>query len=94
MTLLDVRGLTVRTDENHALVDDLTFTVGAGQRLGLIGESGSGKSLTSLAVLGLLPPGMTATGSVRLAGTEVVGAREKALTELRGGAPPWSSRSR
>ncbi|MFI8284061.1 ATP-binding cassette domain-containing protein [Streptomyces albidoflavus] len=84
MTLLDVRGLTVTTDEDRTLVDDLTFAVGAGERLGLIGESGSGKSLTSLAVLGLLPPGMTATGSVRLAGTEVVGAREKALTELRG----------
>ncbi|CAM5532506.1 hypothetical protein Sdia_50040 [Streptomyces diastaticus subsp. diastaticus] len=84
MTLLDVRGLTVRTDEGRVLVDDLGFALGAGERLGLIGESGSGKSLTSLAVLGLLPPGMTATGSARLAGTEVVGAREKELTELRG----------
>ncbi|MDT0470683.1 ABC transporter ATP-binding protein [Streptomyces sp. DSM 41014] len=84
MTLLDVRGLTVRTDEGRTLVDDLSFTVGGGERLGLIGESGSGKSLTTLAVLGLLPAGMTATGSVELAGTQIVGAPEKRLTAVRG----------
>ncbi|MFJ1651237.1 ATP-binding cassette domain-containing protein [Streptomyces sp. NPDC088337] len=84
MNLLDVRGLTVRTSDGRTLVDDLSFTVSGGERLGLIGESGSGKSLTTLAVLGLLPDGMTATGSVELAGTQVVGAPEKRLTSLRG----------
>ncbi|MFB7107679.1 ATP-binding cassette domain-containing protein [Streptomyces sp. NPDC056190] len=84
MNLLDVRGLTVRTGDGRTLVDDLSFTVAGGERLGLIGESGSGKSLTTLAVLGLLPDGMTATGSVELAGTQVVGAPEKRLTSLRG----------
>ncbi|MCW8101792.1 ATP-binding cassette domain-containing protein [Streptomyces tauricus] len=83
-TLLDVRGLTVRTDDGRVLVDDLSFTVASGERLGLIGESGSGKSLTTLALLGLLPDGMTATGSVELAGTQVVGAPEKRLTAVRG----------
>ncbi|PSM43207.1 ABC transporter ATP-binding protein [Streptomyces dioscori] len=82
--LLDVRGLTVRTDDGRTLVDDLSFTVGGGERLGLIGESGSGKSLTTLALLGLLPDGMTATGSVELAGTQIVGAPEKRLTAVRG----------
>ncbi|WP_221357175.1 ATP-binding cassette domain-containing protein [Streptomyces beigongshangae] len=82
--LLGVRGLTVRTDDGRTLVDDLSFTVDSGERLGLIGESGSGKSLTTLAVLGLLPDGMTATGSVELAGTQVVGAPEKRLTAVRG----------
>ncbi|WP_413755351.1 ATP-binding cassette domain-containing protein [Streptomyces sp. MMBL 11-3] len=82
--LLDVRGLTVRTDDGRVLVDDLSFTVDSGERLGLIGESGSGKSLTTLAVLGLLPDGMTATGSVELAGTQIVGAPEKRLTAVRG----------
>ncbi|MFJ8940239.1 ATP-binding cassette domain-containing protein [Streptomyces sp. NPDC102365] len=82
--LLDVRGLTVRTADGRTLVDDLSFTVGGGERLGLIGESGSGKSLTTLALLGLLPDGMTATGSVELAGTQIVGASEKRLTAVRG----------
>ncbi|WP_073947852.1 ATP-binding cassette domain-containing protein [Streptomyces kebangsaanensis] len=84
MTLLDVRGLTVRTGDGRTLVDDLSFTVAGGERLGLIGESGSGKSLTTLAVLGLLPDGMTATGSVELAGTQIIGAPEKRLTTVRG----------
>ncbi|MFF0227363.1 ATP-binding cassette domain-containing protein [Streptomyces sp. NPDC004629] len=84
MTLLDVRGLTVRTGDGRTLVDDLSLRVASGERLGLIGESGSGKSLTTLAVLGLLPDGMTATGSVELAGTQIVGASEKRLTAVRG----------
>ncbi|MFE3515242.1 ATP-binding cassette domain-containing protein [Streptomyces sp. NPDC059166] len=84
MTLLDVRGLSVRTADGRALVDDLSFTVAGGERLGLIGESGSGKSLTTLAVLGLLPDGMTSTGSVELAGTQTVGATRRSLDAVRG----------
>ncbi|MCX5401674.1 ABC transporter ATP-binding protein [Streptomyces sp. NBC_00102] len=84
MTLLDVTGLTVRTDDGRTLVDDLSFSLDGGERLGLIGESGSGKSLTTLAVLGLLPEGMTSSGSVELAGTQTVGAPEKRLTSVRG----------
>ncbi|MFE7570032.1 ATP-binding cassette domain-containing protein [Streptomyces sp. NPDC057539] len=90
--VLDVNGLTIRTDQGRTLVSDLTFSVDAGSRLGLVGESGSGKSLTALAVLGLLPPGMNASGSIVLRtapdapGTEVVGASERRLTGLRGRA--------
>ncbi|MES4904099.1 MULTISPECIES: ABC transporter ATP-binding protein [unclassified Streptomyces] len=84
MTLLDVRGLTVRTADGRTLVDDLSLSIAPGERLGVIGESGSGKSLTTLAVLGLLPEGMTATGSVELGGTQIVGASEKRLTGIRG----------
>ncbi|KOV52619.1 ABC transporter ATP-binding protein [Streptomyces sp. AS58] len=84
MTLLDVRGLTVRTAGGRPLVDDLSFSVEAGERLGLIGESGSGKSLTTLALLGLLPDGMTAEGGVELAGTQIIGATEKQLRAVRG----------
>ena len=58
--------------------------VAPGERLGLIGESGSGKSLTSFAIIGLLPAGLTATGSVVLDGTQVVGAPESRLVPLRG----------
>ncbi|MGP2437907.1 ATP-binding cassette domain-containing protein [Streptomyces sp. JW3] len=84
MTLLDVDRLSVTAADGRPLVTDLSFTVAGGERLGLIGESGSGKSLTTLAVLGLLPEGMTATGSVVLAGTQTVGAPEKRLTAVRG----------
>ncbi|MFJ5219839.1 ABC transporter ATP-binding protein [Streptomyces sp. NPDC088354] len=84
MSLLDVRGLTVRTTDGRTLVDDLSFSVESGERLGLIGESGSGKSLTTLAVLGLLPDGITATGSIELAGTQIVGASDRRLTAVRG----------
>ncbi len=52
------------------LVSDVSFTLAAGERVGLIGESGSGKSLTALAMMGLLPEGVRATGSVRLAGVD------------------------
>ncbi|MFF9348961.1 ATP-binding cassette domain-containing protein [Streptomyces sp. NPDC014734] len=84
MNILDVRDLTVRTAQGRVLVDGLSLTMAPGERLGLIGESGSGKSLTTLAVLGLLPEGMTATGGVELAGTQIVGADERRLTKVRG----------
>ncbi|MGG7463372.1 ATP-binding cassette domain-containing protein [Plantibacter sp. YIM 135347] len=82
--VLDVSGLTVRATPDRPLVDDLGFTIAAGARLGLIGESGSGKSLTSLAVTGLLPDALRASGSVQLGGTQVIGATERALQPLRG----------
>ncbi|MFT2818015.1 ATP-binding cassette domain-containing protein [Leifsonia sp. A12D58] len=82
--LLDVTNLSVSTDDGRELVRSLTFGLAAGERLGLIGESGSGKSLTSLAITGLLAAGLTSSGSVKLAGTEVIGASERALMPLRG----------
>ncbi|MBE3010513.1 ABC transporter ATP-binding protein [Microbispora sp. NEAU-D428] len=91
MTLLTVAGLRVRSPEGRDLVSDVSFTLDAGERLGLIGESGSGKSMTALAIMGLTPPGMTVSGSVvfdapGLGRTEVVGAGERRLTSLRGRA--------
>lgn len=57
-----------------------------GERVGLIGESGSGKTLTALAILGLLPETLRASGSVRLRGADVdlVGASEHDLADIRG----------
>ena len=83
--VLSVQGLSVAT-RSTPLVQDVSFDLAAGERVGVIGESGSGKSLTALAVLGLLPDGVTATGSVRLAGVEhdLVGAPERRLAALRG----------
>lgn len=83
MSILEVAGLTVRSGSG-ALVRDVSFSLQAGERLGLIGESGSGKSLTSLAVTGLLPDSLVASGSVLLDGHQVVGARDADLRPLRG----------
>ncbi|MFD7773256.1 ABC transporter ATP-binding protein [Streptomyces sp. NPDC059753] len=83
--VLAVRDLDV-TVGGRKLIDSVDFTIRAGERVGLIGESGSGKSLTSLSVMGLLPEGLRATGSVRLAGADhdLVGADEARMSRIRG----------
>ncbi|KQZ23834.1 ATP-binding cassette domain-containing protein [Microbacterium sp. Root553] len=83
MSILDVSALTVRSG-SAAPVRDVSFSVAPGERLGLIGESGSGKSLTSLAVTGLLPEALRSSGSVLLGGHQVVGAPDADLRRLRG----------
>jgi peptide/nickel transport system ATP-binding protein len=83
MSLLEVSGLTVRFGE-HTVVDDVSFTIGEGERLAMIGESGSGKTLTALALIGLTPEAATVTGSVRFNGTELIGRSERDIKELRG----------
>ncbi|GAA3467679.1 ABC transporter ATP-binding protein [Nonomuraea roseola] len=86
MSLLDVKDLSVRQADGRELVKGISFTIGPGERLGLIGESGSGKSLTALAVMGLLPAGMTASGSAVLDGTEIIGTQDRRLDAVRGRA--------
>ena len=83
--VLTVRGLDV-TVRNTALVQGVDLTIGRGELVGLIGESGSGKTLTALSIMGLLPEDVTATGSVRLAGIDhdLIGAGERALSRVRG----------
>ncbi len=80
---LEVTDLVVRID-GRPVVDGVSFEVPDGSRLGLIGESGSGKSLTALAVLGLLPDGAVAGGSIRWNGTELIGMPDRELARLRG----------
>jgi peptide/nickel transport system ATP-binding protein len=82
-SLLEVEGLTVRFGE-QTVVDDVSFTIDHGQRLAIIGESGSGKTLTALALIGLTPESATVSGSVRFDGIELVGRRERDVKELRG----------
>jgi peptide/nickel transport system ATP-binding protein len=81
--LLTVRDLTVELD-TVPLVDRVGFELGAGERVGLIGESGSGKSLTALAIMGLLPDELLPSGSVTLDGTSLLTLPERALAGLRG----------
>ncbi len=87
--LLEVRDLrTVFTgdDGEFAVVDGVSFSVEAGRTLAIVGESGCGKSVTSLSIMGLLPKphGRIAAGSVRFEGRELVGAPEQELQDLRG----------
>ncbi|WP_412162589.1 ABC transporter ATP-binding protein [Curtobacterium flaccumfaciens] len=80
---LEVRGLSVRIT-GRTILDDVSFTVPPGQRVGVIGASGSGKSMTSLALMGLAPTGAVVTGSVRLDGTELVGLPDRERARHRG----------
>ncbi|MFJ2550395.1 ATP-binding cassette domain-containing protein [Microbacterium sp. NPDC087591] len=80
---LSVQDLVIEID-GRPVVDGISFDVPDGARVGLIGESGSGKSLTALAVLGLLPDGATASGSITWNGTELIGLPDRELARLRG----------
>jgi peptide/nickel transport system ATP-binding protein len=85
--LLEVRDLRVAlatAGGRLPALRGLSFGVERGQTLGLIGESGCGKSLTALALMGLLPEGATVGGSMRLEGTELVGLPERDWCRLRG----------
>jgi peptide/nickel transport system ATP-binding protein len=85
--LLDVSGLTVRfASAAGALtaVNDLSFTVEAGETLAIIGESGCGKSVTGLALMRLLAPSASIEGQVRFEGRDLLTLDEKRMRGLRG----------
>lgn len=85
--LLDVNDLRVGLPTARGWAQALrgvSFSLAKGQTLGLIGESGCGKSLTALALMGLLPERAELSGSMRLNGTELVGMAEPQLCQLRG----------
>ncbi|WP_226780080.1 ABC transporter ATP-binding protein [Oceaniglobus trochenteri] len=83
MTLLSVRNLGVRIHDKPIL-RDISFDLEAGQIVALTGESGSGKSMTALATMGLLPQGATTTGQLMLDGTDILQTPESGLCALRG----------
>jgi len=80
---LEVRDLVIELG-GRRVVDGVSFDVPDAARVGLIGESGSGKSLTALAIMGLLPENATATGSIRWDGRELIGLSDRELALLRG----------
>lgn len=73
--VLEVRNLSIRFPGRFgdtAIVDNVSFTVREGETMGLVGESGCGKSITSLAVMGLLPKTAVVTGSIKFDGKELL----------------------
>ncbi|MEQ3549556.1 ABC transporter ATP-binding protein [Pseudonocardia nematodicida] len=85
--VLEVRDLRIRFEGRGApvhAVNGLSYSVEPGRTLAIIGESGSGKSVSSRALLGLLPPSARITGSARFDGTELVGLPEARMRRHRG----------
>lgn len=82
---LSVRGLTVGVDGGTPLVTGVSFGVEQGTVLGLVGESGCGKTMTALSLLGLLPAGVSATGGQILwNGKNLAAATEREMEGIRG----------
>ncbi|WP_460998333.1 ATP-binding cassette domain-containing protein [Trueperella pyogenes] len=81
--MLEVRDLSI-SFAGTTVVDRVSFSVAPGERVCLIGESGSGKSLTALAIDGLLPASAQVTGSILFRGAQIVGAGEAQLQNIRG----------
>jgi len=86
--LLDVRNLRVEFPTRRGTlvaVDDVSFTISSGEVLGVVGESGAGKSLTGMAIIGLLePPGRIAAGQIVLEGGRIDDLSPDALRRIRG----------
>ena len=85
--LLEVVGLSVDLPGAEGpvrIVDDVSFTVWAGRTTGLIGESGSGKTMTAMAIIGLLPPGASTTGQIWWKGRDLLALGERERRQVRG----------
>ena len=81
----DLRVQFTRGGRRIRAVNGLSYEMVPGKMMAIIGESGSGKSVSSRALMGLLPPTATITGSIRLDGRELLGLDENELRKLRGG---------
>ncbi|MGV8977183.1 MAG: dipeptide/oligopeptide/nickel ABC transporter permease/ATP-binding protein [Cellulomonas sp.] len=85
--LLEVKNLSIRFPERHgdvAVVDDVSFTVRPNETMALVGESGCGKSLTSLAIMGLLPKSAVVTGEILFDGRDLLQMSPRTRNGLRG----------
>ena len=86
MKLRDVKDLRVEfktPDGNVVAVNDLNFSLSAGETLGIVGESGSGKSQTAFAIMGLLAKNGVITGSAKFQGDEILNLPEHKLNKIR-----------
>ena len=88
-SLLEVRDLRthfIAEEGEFPAVDGVSFDVAAGRTLAIVGESGCGKSVTALSIMGLVPqpPGRIRGGSIRFEGEELIGAPARHLQDLRG----------
>lgn len=85
--LLEISGLqtSFKSDDGYLnAVSDFNLTVRPGETVGLVGESGCGKSVTSLSIMRLLPPSAKVEGSIKLQGRELLGMKEPEVRKLRG----------
>ena len=88
MSLLQVKNLIVEFPSRHGTlraIDDISFDIAPGEILGVVGESGAGKSLTGAAIIGLLePPGRIAGGQILLEGQRIDNLGFDAMRHIRG----------
>jgi len=85
MSLLEISDLSVDFGRHHKQVlDQVSLDIEPGQRLGLVGASGSGKTMLALAVMGLLPDNAHTHGSIKLQGRELVELTDKQMSAIRG----------
>lgn len=86
--LLSVRNLVVEFPTRHGIlraIDDVSFDIHEGEVLGMVGESGAGKSITGAAIIGLIePPGHIASGEIRLRGERIDNLPARAMRRIRG----------
>ncbi len=85
--LLEVEHLYITAEMSrgtNVIVSDLSFSLDKGERLAVVGESGCGKTMTAMAITGLLPRNCKRAGKILFDGTDLVSARERDLRALRG----------
>jgi peptide/nickel transport system ATP-binding protein len=86
-SILEVKNLKTLFKRDHnrvAVVDGVDFIIRPGETLGVVGESGCGKSVTSLSIMGLLPPNGSNEGSIRFLGKDLLSLSEKEMQQIRG----------